>query len=70
MRNRAGKWKVTFEPCKCKVKPISRKRNPTRTKVRPILWKYQTAGLLGVTFDRKPTWIKPFVTLQPELDRN
>jgi len=36
------------------------------------IWNCQKDELdiLGISVDRKLTWIKPFVTLQPELDRN
>jgi len=61
MRNWADKWKVTFEPCKCKVLTTSRKRNPTRSG--PFfgdieLPEKDELEILGVTVDRRLTWTK------------
>ena len=61
MRIWADRWKVTFEPSKCKAMTISRKRNPTRLD----LWFGSTnlvekdeLEILGVTIDSKLTWTK------------
>ena len=61
MRTWADKWKVTFEPTKCKSLHISRKRNPTKldlyfgdTKLTVV----DELQILGVTVDKKLTWTK------------
>ena len=72
MRNWADKWKVTFEPSKCKALTISRKRNPT--------WSDLFCGntklaeneleILGVTVDRKLTWAKHISIITARAGQN
>ena len=57
----ADRWKETFEPSKCKVVTISRKRQPARidlyfgnTKLKEV----EELDILGVTIDKKMTWNK------------
>ena len=61
MRIWADRWKVTFEPSKCKATTISRKRNPTRLDLLfggTILAETNELVILGVTIDSKLTWKK------------
>ena len=61
MRIRADRWKVTFEPFKCKALKISRKRNPTRLDLlfgNTKLAEKEELEILGVTIDIKLTWKK------------
>ena len=61
MRTWADTWKVTFEPSKCKVMTISRKRNPTRLDLQfgsTTLTEVNELEILGVTIDSKLTWKK------------
>ncbi|KAI8502616.1 hypothetical protein Bbelb_193180 [Branchiostoma belcheri] len=61
MSNWAVKWKVTFEPAKCKAMTISRKRNPTRSDLffeNTRLAEKDELEILGVTVDKKLTWAK------------
>ncbi|KAI8518836.1 hypothetical protein Bbelb_020930 [Branchiostoma belcheri] len=61
MSNWAVKWKVTFEPAKCKAMTISRKRNPTRSDLffgNTRLAEKDELEILGVTVDKKHTWAK------------
>ena len=61
MRMWADKWKVTFEPSKCKALTISRKRNPTREDLffgNTKLAEKDELEILGVTIDKKLTWTK------------
>ncbi|XP_019618294.1 PREDICTED: ATP-binding cassette sub-family A member 1-like [Branchiostoma belcheri] len=61
MSNWAVKWKVTFEPAKCKAMTISRKRNPTRSDLffgNTRLAEKDELDILGVTVDKKLTWAK------------
>ena len=61
MRIWAGRWKVTFEPSKCKVMTISRKRIPTRHELQfgstPLAVMNELA-ILGITIDSKLTWTR------------
>ena len=57
----ADKWKVTFEPSKCKVLIISRKRKPTKIDLyfdNKKLTEVDCLEILGVTVDNKLTWNK------------
>ena len=57
----ADRWKVTFEPSKCKALTISRKRQPTRTDLyfgNTKLNEVEELDILGVTIDKKMTWNK------------
>ena len=57
----ADKWKVTFEPTKCKTLTISRKRNPTSLDLyfgNTKITETDELVILGVTVDRKLTWSK------------
>ena len=61
MKAWADKWKVTFEPTKCKAMTISRKRTPSMLNL--FLGTVQLANkdeldILGVTFDKKLLWSK------------
>ena len=61
MRIWADRWKVTFEPSKCKALTISRKRNPTRLDLQfgsTKLAEKDELEILGVTIDNKLTWKK------------
>ena len=61
MRIWADRWKVTFEPSKCKAMTISRKRNPTRLGLQfgtTELAEKEELEILGVTIDSKLTWAK------------
>ena len=61
MRTWADKWKVTFEPSKCKAMTISRKRNPTRLDLlfgSTTLAEKDSLEILGATIDSKLTWAK------------
>ncbi|PIK40190.1 putative RNA-directed DNA polymerase from mobile element jockey-like [Apostichopus japonicus] len=61
MRIWAVKWKVTFEPSKCKALTISRKRNPTKLDLmfgNSKLAEKEELEILGVTIDSKLTWAK------------
>ena len=61
MRIWASRWKVTFEPSKCKVLTISRKRIPTRPELQfcsiPLALMNELE-ILGVTIDSKLTRTK------------
>jgi hypothetical protein len=57
----SDKWKVTFEPTKCKTMVISRKRNPSKLYL--YFGDYMLAAkpkdeleILGVTTDSKLVW--------------
>ena len=57
----ASRWKDTFEPSKCKVMTISRKRIPTRPELQfgsTPLAVMNGLEILGVTIDSKLTWTK------------
>ena len=57
----SDKWKVTFEPTKCKALTISRKRIPTSLDLYfgdTKLTETEELVILGVTVDRKLTWSK------------
>ena len=61
MKSWADKWKVTFEPSKCKAMTISRKWNPTRFDLffgSTKLAEKNELEILGVTVDSKLTWTK------------
>ena len=61
MRIWADRWKVTFEPSKCKAMTISRKTNPTRLGLQfgtTELAEKEELEILGVTIDSKLTWAK------------
>ena len=61
MKSSADKWKVTFEPSKCKAMTISRKRNPTGCDLffgSTKLAEKNELEILGVTVDCKLTWTK------------
>ena len=57
----AEKWKVVFEPSKCRAMVISRKRNPFNCKLYfdgEEIMKTNELKILGMTFDSKLTWNK------------
>ena len=57
----ADKWKVTFEPSKCKTLIISRKRNPAKLDLyfgNTKLTGVDDLEILGVNIDNKLTWKK------------
>ena len=57
----ADKWKVTFEPTKCKTMVISRKRSPSKPDIYfgdCKLPSTEELEILGVTIDSKLTWAK------------
>ena len=57
----ADKWKVTFEPTKCRAMVLSRKRSPSKLDLYFGICKLATANeldILGVTIDSKLTWSK------------
>ena len=62
----AQKWKVTFEPTKCKTMVLSRKRTPSKLDLYfgdcrlPIV---NDLDILGVTIDSKLTWSKHLSTI-------
>ena len=61
MKAWADKWKVTFEPTKCKTMVISRKRTPSQLELYFGDCKLPSADkleILGVTIDSKLTWSK------------
>ena len=61
MRLWAEKWKVTFEPSKCKAMVISRKRKPTSPNLHfgnTRLGVEKELTILGVTIDSKLLWTK------------
>ena len=61
MKMWADKWKVTFEPSKCKAMTISRKRNPSTLDLYfgdCKLVEKDELDILGVTVDSKLTWVK------------
>ena len=61
MKMWADKWKVTFEPSKCKAMTISRKRNPSTLDLYfgdCKLAQKEELSILGVTVDSKLTWGK------------
>ena len=61
MRIWASRWKVTFEPSKCKVMTIFRERIPTRPQFQfgsiPLAVMNELE-ILGFTIDSKLTWTK------------
>ncbi|KAI8502152.1 hypothetical protein Bbelb_197400 [Branchiostoma belcheri] len=61
MRIWAEKWKVTFEPTKCKTMTISRKRSRARSDLffgNTKLADKDELEILGVTIDNKLSWTK------------
>ncbi|KAI8480817.1 hypothetical protein Bbelb_414520 [Branchiostoma belcheri] len=61
MRIWAEKWKVTFEPTKCKTMTISRKRSRARSDLffgNTKLAEKDELEILGVTIDNKLSWTK------------
>ena len=61
MKSWADRWKVTFEPTKCKSMIVCRKRTPSSINL--YLGDYQLAArdeleILGVIFDSKLSWSK------------
>ena len=61
MKSWADKWMVTFEPSKCKMMIISRKRTPSKLNLylgNSPLDTRDDIEILGVTIDRKLTWSK------------
>ena len=61
MKRWADKWRVSFEPAKCKALTISRKRQPSRIDLyfgNTRLTEVDELQILGVTVDKKLTWNK------------
>jgi hypothetical protein len=61
MKAWADKWKVTFEPTKCKTMVLSRKRTPSKLELyfgACKLPSVEELEILGVTIDSKLTWSK------------
>jgi hypothetical protein len=61
MKMWSDKWKVTFEPSKCKAMTISRRRNPSKLGLHfgdCQLTERDELDILGVTVDSKLTWAK------------
>ena len=63
MKYWADRWKVTFEPTKCKSMIVSRKRTPSSINLYLIGWLYQLAAqheleILGVIFNSKIIMVK------------
>ena len=61
MKSWADKWRVSFEPAKCKALTISRKRQPSRIALyfrNTRLTEVDELQILGVTVDKKLTWNK------------
>ena len=61
MKTWADRWKLAFEPTKCKAMTITRTRQPTRTDL--FFWTTKSSEveeleILGVTVDKKLTWNK------------
>ena len=59
MKTWADKWKVTFEPTKCKAMTLSRKRQPSRTDLyfgATKISEVDELEILGVTVDKRLTW--------------
>ena len=66
MKEWAERWKVTFEPTKCKTMVLSRKRTPSKPDLYFGDCKLPTVNeleILGVTIDSKLTWSKHLSTI-------
>ena len=66
MKAWADKWKITFEPSKCKTMVMSRKRTPSKLNLffgNYKLTENNTLEILGVTFDSKLVWSKHISTI-------
>ena len=70
MRIWADRWKVTFEPSKCKALTITRKRSPTGLDLQFVniqLVEKEELEIFGVTIDNKLNWTK-HINIYPEQD--
>uniref|UniRef100_A0A3Q1FAP0 Uncharacterized protein n=1 Tax=Acanthochromis polyacanthus TaxID=80966 RepID=A0A3Q1FAP0_9TELE len=73
MKAWADKWKVTFEPSKCKAMMISRKRKPSTIRLffgNCELTIKSELEILGVTFDSKLVWGEHISSVSKKLGKD